>query len=139
MLKRILIILSLACPSQLLAQGLEPGEWEFNAVTSSPLLPGRQTRVFRRCIKQEDAENPERWMARQNETGPCQLTPGEKSEDSMLWTVSCPKNNMRGHGVARLTGRGTVVSDLWMTGEFQGYRVETYTKTSGRRLGPCNT
>jgi hypothetical protein len=46
---------------------------------------------------------------------------------------------MRGHGVARLTGRGTVVSDLWMTGEFQGYHVETYTKTSGRRVGPCKS
>jgi hypothetical protein len=46
---------------------------------------------------------------------------------------------MRGHGVARLTGRGTVVSDLWMKGEIQGYRVETYTKTSGRRLGPCSS
>jgi hypothetical protein len=139
MLKRILIFLSLFCATELLAQGLEPGEWEFNAVTTSPLLPGGQTRVFKRCIRQEDAENPERWMARQSGTGPCQLTPGERTEDSMLWTVSCPKNNMRGHGVARLTGRGTVVSDLWMTGEFQGYRVETYTKTSGRRLGPCNT
>ena len=126
----------------LAAQGLEPGEWEFNAVTTvtnSPPLPGEQTSVFRRCIKREDADDPERWMARQSQTGPCQLTPGEKTEDSMLWTVSCPKSNMRGHGVARLTGRGTVVSDLWMTGQFQGYRVETYTKTSGRRVGPCKT
>ena len=139
MLKRILILLSLVGTTPTVAQGLEPGEWEFNAVTSSPLLPGEQTSVFRRCIRKEDAENPERWMARQSQTGPCQLTPGEKTEDSMLWTVSCPKNNMRGHGVARLTGRGTVVSDLWMTGEFQGYRVETYTKTSGRRIGPCKT
>jgi hypothetical protein len=121
------------------AQGLEPGEWEFNAITSSSLLPGEQTSVFRRCIRKEDVDNPERWMARQSAAGPCQLTPGEKTEESMLWTVSCPKTNMRGNGVARLTGRGTVVSDLWMSGEFQGYRVETYTKTTGRRLGPCKT
>ena len=124
------------------AQSLEPGEWEFNAVTtvtSAPVRPGEQTSVFRRCIRQEDADNPERWMARQSQSGPCQLTPGEKTEDSMQWDVSCPKTNMRGHGVARLTGRGTVVSDLWMKGEFQGYHVETYTKTSGRRVGPCKT
>jgi hypothetical protein len=135
------ILMTLAC-GPAFSQSIEPGEWEFNAVTTvtnSPLLPGEQTSVFRRCIKREDADDPEHWMARQSQTGPCQLTPGEKTEDSMLWTVSCPKSNMRGHGVARLTGRGTVVSDLWMTGEFQGYRVETYTKTSGRRVGPCKT
>ncbi|HEV8107079.1 MAG TPA: DUF3617 family protein [Burkholderiales bacterium] len=138
-MRRLALALFLVLPVPAFSQGLEPGEWEFNAVTSSPLLPGGQTSVFRRCIRKEDAENPERWMARQSQAGPCQLTPGEKSEDSMQWDVSCPKSNMRGHGVARLTGRGTVVSDLWMTGEFQGYRVETYTKTSGRRVGPCKT
>jgi hypothetical protein len=138
-MRRLALALFLVLPVPAFSQGLEPGEWEFNALTSSPLLPGGQTSVFRRCIRKEDAENPERWMARQSQAGPCQLTPGEKSEDSMQWDVSCPKSNMRGHGVARLTGRGTVVSDLWMTGEFQGYRVETYTKTSGRRVGPCKT
>jgi len=135
------ILMALTC-GPVFSQSLEPGEWEFNAVTtvtSAPVRPGEQTNMFRRCIRQEDADDPERWMARQSRTGPCELTPGEKTEDSMLWTVSCPKSNMRGHGVARLTGRGTVVSDLWMTGEVQGYRVETYTKTSGRRLGPCKS
>ena len=62
------------------AQGLEPGEWEFNALTTSPLFPSGQSTVFRRCIRKEDADNPERWMARQSVTGPCKLTPGEKTE-----------------------------------------------------------
>ena len=66
--------------------------------------------MFRRCIRKEDADNPERWMARQSETGPCKLTPGEKTERSMKWEVSCPKTNMRGNGIARLTGPGTVES-----------------------------
>jgi len=121
------------------SQGLEPGEWEFNAVTSSPLFSGGQSTVFKRCIRKEDADNPERWMARQNETGPCQLTPGEKTPNSMKWEVSCPKTNTRGNGVARLTGPGTVESELQMTSEFQGYRVQMNTRTTGRRLGPCNT
>ena len=140
--KQILAVLITLTSGPVFSQSLEAGEWEFNAVTtvtSAPVRPGEQASVFRRCIRQEDADNPERWMARQSQTGPCQLTPGEKTEDSMQWDVSCPKTNMRGHGVARLTGRGTVVSDLWMKGEFQGYHVETYTKTSGRRVGPCKT
>jgi uncharacterized protein DUF3617 len=139
MLKRILIFSSLFFPASLLAQGLEPGEWEFNAVTTSPLFPSGQSTTFKRCIRKEDADNPERWMARQSETGPCQLTPGEKSERSMKWEVSCPKTNMRGNGIARLTGPGTVDAELRMTSEFQGYRVEMNTRTTGRRLGPCKT
>src|SRR4026207_1447381 len=121
------------------SQGLEPGEWEFNAVTSSPLFSGGQSTVFKACIRNEDADNPERWMARQNETGPCQLTPGEKTPNSMKWEVSCPKTNMRGNGVARLTGPGTVASERQMTRASQGSRVQMNTRTTGRRLGPCNT
>ena len=119
------------------AQTLEPGEWEFNAVTRSPLFPGGQASVFRRCIKKEDADNPERWMARQSETGECKLTPGERSAGAMKWTMFCPRTHMRGAGVARVTGPGTVESELQMTSELQGYRVQMNTRASGRRLGPC--
>ena len=141
MLKRILAILMTLARAPAFPQSLEPGEWEFNAVTitTSPVLPGEKTSVFRRCIKQEDVDDPERWMARQSETGPCQLTPGEKTDRSMKWEVSCPKTNMRGAGIARLTAPGTVESELRMTSEFQGYRVEMNTRTTGRRLGPCKT
>src|SRR3954464_15959390 len=98
MLKRALtIVMALAC-GPVFSQSLEPGEWEFNAVTNSPLLPGGQTSVFRRCSVNEDADNPERWMARQSQTGPCQLPPGEKCEVPMQWDVSCPKPRRVGHG-----------------------------------------
>ena len=40
MLKPLLAIAVLFVPLAVLAQGLEPGEWEFNSVTSSPLFPG---------------------------------------------------------------------------------------------------
>lgn len=119
------------------AQSLEPGEWEFNAVTSSPLFPGGQSMVFRRCISPEDAASPERWMAKQNETGQCKLTPGEKTLTSMRWQMECPRTNMRGSGIAHITGPGTVQSDLAMTSEFQGHRIQMNTRTTGRRLGPC--
>jgi hypothetical protein len=139
MLQRLIPVLLLAVPCPALAQSLEPGEWEFNAVTSSPLFPGGQSMVFKRCIKKEDAEHPERWMARQNETGECKLTPGEKTANSMKWEMSCPRTNMRGSGIARLTGPGTVESELRMTSEFQGHRIQMNTRTTGRRLGPCQT
>jgi hypothetical protein len=138
MLKPMLV--SVLCASTpLFAQSLEPGEWEFNAVTSSPLFPGGQSMLFRRCVKKEDADNPERWMARQNQTGECKLTPGERTPSSMKWEMTCPKTNMRGSGVAWITGPGTVESELRMTSEFQGHRIQMNTRTSGRRLGPCKT
>jgi hypothetical protein len=133
----LLSILSISTP--LLAQSLEPGEWEFNAVTRSPLFPGGQSMVFKRCITKEQADHPEAWMVRQNETADCKLTPGEKTQSSMKWEVFCPKANMRGNGIARLTAPGAVESELRMTSEFQGYRVQMNTRTTGRRLGPCKT
>jgi len=138
-MSRYVLALVLLTSRTLAAQGLEPGEWEFSAVTSSPLVTGAQNSVFKRCIRKEDAENPERWMARQSEAGPCQLKPLERTADSMKWEVSCPKTNSHGSGVARLTGPGTVESDLQMTTEIQGYRVQTNTRTTGKRLGPCKS
>lgn len=139
MLKRFIPVLLLAVSCPAVAQSLEPGEWEFNAVTSSPLFPGGQSMVFKRCIKKEDAENPERWMARHNQTAECKLTPGEKTADSMKWEMSCPRTNMHGSGIARITGPGTLESELRMTSEFQGHRIQMNTRTTGRRLGPCQT
>jgi len=137
--KPIFLSLLLFTSGAAFAQGLEPGEWEFNAVTTSPLVTGAQNNVFKRCIRKEDAENPERWMAQQSATGPCQLKPLERTADSMKWEVSCPKTNSRGNGVARLTGPGTVESELQMTTEIQGYRIQTSTRTTGKRLGPCKS
>jgi uncharacterized protein DUF3617 len=138
-MRNLAIVFLLLFPAVGFSQGLEPGEWEFNAVTSSPLVSGGQTSVFKRCIRKEDADNPERWMARQSEAGPCQLKPLERTADSMKWEVSCPKTNSRGSGFARLTGPGVVESDLQMTTEIQGYRIQTNTRTTGKRLGPCKS
>ena len=120
-------------------QALEPGEWEFNAITSSPLFNKSQSMVFKRCVTAEDAANPERWMARHSEKNDCKLTPGEKTPTSMRWEMACQKSNMRGTGIARITGPGTVESEMQMTGEIQGQRFNLNTRTTGRRLGPCKS
>ena len=136
----LLSLLVLILPATLAsAQAIEPGEWQFNAVTTSPLFPKGQSSVFRRCITPEDAGNPERWMARHNETGECKLTPLEKTDDSMKWSMVCPRTNMRGTGFARLTGPGEVQSEIALSSEFQGYRIPMKTRASGRRIGPCRS
>lgn len=138
-MRKVLLLAALGVAAPAFPQTIEPGEWEFNAVTSSPLFPGGQSTVFKHCVTPEDAAHPERWMAKQNEKGKCQLTPGEKTSTSMRWEMSCPRTNMRGNGIARITGPGTVESDVRMTGEFQGHRIQMNTRATGRRLGPCKS
>ena len=118
------------------AQELEPGEWEFTSTSTSQLFPGPQVASFRRCIRKEEAANPDSWMGKPDPTGDCKLTPLKKAGDTYSWEMECPKANMRGSGSARL-GRGTMEGQTNMNGEVQGRKFELRTKVTGKRLGPC--
>ena len=128
-----LIALALACAA---AAALDPGEWEFTSVSSSALFPKPQTSSFKRCIRQEDAADPERWMSNAGEKSDCKLTPTTKTPDTYTWTMECPKANMRGSGSARMRG-ATLEGESHMTGEAQGQKFDVRTKVTGRRIGPC--
>ena len=117
------------------AADLEPGEWEFTSTSTSRLFAGPQNASFRRCIRKEEAANPDKWMSQPDPHGDCKLTPG-KTRDAYTWSMECPKANMRGTGSARL-GRTTMEGETRMTGEVQGRKFELRTKVTGRRLGPC--
>lgn len=119
-----------------LAAEIEPGEWEFNSTSTSRLFPGPQTASFRRCIKKEEAANPDKWMSQPDPQGECKLTPGAKTADTYTWSMECPKANMRGSGSARMS-RVSMEGETHMTGEVQGQKFELRTKVTGRRLGPC--
>jgi hypothetical protein len=136
MLKRTLAAgLALWC-APALAADLEPGEWEFNSVSTSGLFPKPQVASFKRCLRKEDAANPDRWMSQPDPQGECKLTPGKKDADTYTWSMECPKANMRGTGSARLS-RAAMEGETFMTGEVQGRKFELRTKVTGRRLGPC--
>ena len=117
---------------------LEPGEWEFTSTSTSRLFPAPQTVNFKRCIKKEEAANPDRWMSQPDPQGDCKLTPGTKTADTYTWTMECPKANMRGTGSARMS-RASMEGETHMTGEVQGKKFELRTKVTGRRLGPCKS
>lgn len=138
-MRKTLFALALLWPTvPLFAQGLEAGEWEFDSTSSSALFPKPQTASFKHCIKKEDAENPERWMGKQNEKSDCKFTPGKRTGESMSWEMHCPKSNMRGSGTAKFDG-GTVESEMRMNGDLQGRRFEISTRMTGKRLGPCKS
>jgi uncharacterized protein DUF3617 len=132
MLAAVVALASAPC----LAAELEPGEWEFTSTSTSRLFPGPQTASFKRCIKKEEAANPDQWMGKPDPSGECKLTPGQKTADTYAWEMECPKAKMRGSGIARMSGR-TMEGETSMTGEVQGQKFELKTKVTGRRLGPC--
>jgi hypothetical protein len=135
-MKRLfMLMLAVAC-APAAALELEPGEWEFTSTSTSRLFPAPQTQSFKRCIKKEEAADPDRWMAKPGEQGDCKLTPGAKTADTYTWQMECPKANMRGNGSARMRG-GAMEGETHMTGEIQGQKFELRTKVTGRRLGPC--
>ncbi|HZO00130.1 MAG TPA: DUF3617 family protein [Burkholderiales bacterium] len=136
MLRRTLPAILLLLSSGAFAADIEPGEWEFNSVSTSQLFPKPQTASFKRCIRKEDAANPDRWMSQPDPQGECKLTPGKKDADTYTWSMECPKVNMRGTGSARMS-RAVMDGETFMTGEVQGRKFELRTKVTGRRLGPC--
>jgi Protein of unknown function (DUF3617) len=118
------------------AAELEAGEWEFTSTSTSRLFPGPQTASFKRCIKKEEAQNPDKWMAEPSQQGDCKVTPGKKTADTYTWVMECPQAKMRGTGSARLS-RASMEGETHMTGEVQGQKFELRTKVTGKRLGPC--
>lgn len=118
------------------AAALEPGEWEFTSVSSSALFPKPQTSTFKRCIRKEDAADPERWMSNPGDKSDCKLTPTSKTAETYTWTLECPSANMRGTGSARMSG-ARMEGESHMTGEAQGKKFDLRTKVTGRRIGPC--
>ena len=120
------------------SQGVEPGEWELTTISTSRLLSTPQTVIFKRCVKKEDADHPERWMVREANRNTCTVTPGARSGDTVSWEFSCPKNNLRGTGTAT-SHRTTLQGEMRTSLEVQGQRLEISTRATGRRIGDCQT
>jgi hypothetical protein len=138
MIRTIIAAMLAAICAPALAQQLDPGEWQFDTIISSPAMPKPQSSTFTRCVKVEEAADPSKWGGKPPAQSDCATTPGRKSSDSYAWEVSCPKSGMKGKGSARF-GRGTVQSEMRMTGEMQGRKFDVLSKTSGKRLGPCKS
>jgi hypothetical protein len=138
MIRNILVLTLAAACAPALAQEMEPGEWQFDTTVTSPMMPKPEVSSFTRCVKQEEAGDPGKMMGKQQEQTDCKLTPGKKSSDTYTWEMSCPKSGLQGKGTARY-GRGTLESEMQMSGEMQGRKVDMTTKTSAKRLGPCKS
>ncbi len=135
MMRTLMAVLATAV-APALAAGIEPGEWEFTSTSVSALFPAPQTATFRRCIRPEEAANPDRWMSDPGKQSDCKLTPRSKTANTYSWQMECPSAKMRGTGTARMTA-STMDGETVMNGELQGQKFELRTKVTGKRVGPC--
>lgn len=132
-MKALLAALLLAA-TPALAQEMEPGEWEFHITMTAPGMPKPQSMAYRHCVTREQANDPLRWGGNPRQPSDCQVTTLKKGPDTASWKMSCPSTGMTGVGSARF-GRGSMESETQVGG---GNSVDLRTKTTGRRLGPCN-
>ena len=121
-----------------LAQGLQPGQWEFTNTMQMSGAPKPQVMTTQRCVTKQESEDPEKWMGKKADQADCKVTVKNKTATSASWEISCPKSGMRGTGTARISS-GTMESDQRMTGDMQGKKFEMQIRTTGKRLGPCKS
>jgi hypothetical protein len=132
---RLLAVALLASPVAALAQGLEPGEWQFTTTTAVPGMPSPRTFSTTQCVRKEDASSMP-WERKNPGETDCRTTVTKKSGDTTSWQVSCPKSNTHGRGTARIRA-GSLESEMTMVLEQGGRKMEMHSKTTGKRLGPC--
>ena len=134
-MRKLTFLMLFAMCAPVLAQEMEPGEWQFTTSMTSPMMPKPHTTTITRCVKKEDAD-PSKLGSQDQGKSDCKMTPGKKSGGSYSWEVTCPSSGMKGTGTARSTG-STVESEMRMSGTQQGQKFEMHTKTTGKRLGAC--
>lgn len=127
-----LVLAALSLPA---AAQMRPGEWEFNSRMQSPMLPKPQVSTVRQCISKAEAEDPARFSSR-DQPQDCRMTPGARGAGSFEWTIECPKMGMKGTGKARFTAT-TAESEMYMSMESQGQKMEMRSSSKGRFVGPC--
>ena len=129
-----LVLIAMCAP--VLAQEMEPGEWQFTTTMTSPMMPKPQVMTHTRCVKKGDTDPSKLGGDHDKGKSDCKMTPGKMSGGNYSWEVTCPQSGMKGSGTARATGT-TVESEMRMSGTQQGKKFEMNTKTSGKRLGAC--
>ena len=116
-----------------LAQQVDPGEWEFVTDVTMPGLPRPQQAGMRICLTRDMAREPLRWSAHPLPAD-CRVATMKLGPDAVSWEMDCPQSRMRGAGKASF-GRGSLTAETQLGG---GASVDMRTRTQGRRLGPCS-
>ena len=122
------MLLAVCAPSY--AQQMEPGEWQFTTITTSP-GEKPETETEKECLKKEDVADKTRPVGALPPG--CKLTPGKKTANSEGWEISCPSTGLRQSYTVRWT-RTTFDVDIESVSPGE---KPVRLKTTGKRLGAC--
>ena len=137
-MKKLLVALALAAPGAAMAY-LEPGEWTFTSTVTSTSLKNAHINTYRQCISKAEAGNPRAWFGQRGTTD-CQFQSIKGSYETYSWEISCPKAGWKGNGNATVAGKGRTVQAQTRVSNGATRAVslvDTTTKLSGKRTGPC--
>lgn len=115
---------------------IEPGEWEFETTTQSPMTPQPTTKTRRQCVTESDADP----LAAMTADSKCTISDRTTSGNTLTWKMSCADTggpSMQGEG--RLTADGdTAQGQMTMRASFGGQTMEMKQTWKGKRLGDCS-
>ena len=120
-----------------MAQGMQPGQWQFTTTMTSPTMPQPQVGTVSKCVSKADADDPASYLGGENASG-CVITRGASAPGSYNWTIACEKQGVNGAGKATFD-LTKLESEIRMTVTLKegGQKIEMTNRTQGRYLGPC--
>jgi hypothetical protein len=120
-----------------MAQGMQPGQWQFTTTMTSPIMQQPQIGNVSKCVSKADADDPAGFLGGDNAAG-CAIARGASAPGSYSWTIACEKQGVTGSGKATydLT---KIESEIRMTVTMKegGQKIDMTNRTQGRYLGPC--
>ena len=135
--KSVLFAVLAAASLPAMAQGMQPGQWQFTTTMTSPIMQQPQIGNVSKCVSKADADDPASYLGGDNAAG-CEITRGPSAPGSYSWTLNCEKQGVSGTGKATFD-LTKIESEIRMTVTMKegGQKIEMTNRTQGRYLGPC--
>ena len=120
-----------------MAQGMQPGQWQFTTTMTSPMMQQPQVGTTSKCVSKAEADDPPSFMGGDNAAG-CDITRGASAPGNYSWTIACQQQGVTGTGKASF-GLTEFESEIRMTVTMKegGQKIDMTNRTVGRYLGPC--
>ncbi len=113
---------------------VEPGAWEFQSTSTTPMAATPQSEITRECVK-EDEISPEIFM---EDASGCTLTDSKSNASMMKWKMTCPNPGGEMTGEAEFSSTGeTIRGSMKMAMTINGQPMNFEMEWKGRRIGPC--
>lgn len=136
-IRSVLFAVLAAASLPAMAQGMQPGQWQFTTTMTSPIMQQPQVGNVSKCVSKADADDPAGFLGGDN-AAECVITRGASAPGSYSWTIACDKQGVSGTGKATFD-LTKIESEIRMTVTMKegGQKIDMLNRTVGRYLGPC--